>query len=197
MLFLCVQEEDSTAKSHPGCSRGPLRSAWAEIRDRQLLKARRQSGKEHPVTPAPRAALKGGAISIQRLEYKDNDLRVGGCRTHTLLRCWGAKSALVRPSLKWCCFFFAQAHVCLVSARSDGPDHADSLSTPYVSREPQLTCHLGGVFAQRAHSAHYYGDYPSNNPENHLRSHAQSIQNSKIQTSDACHGSQGPKFCPL
>ena len=31
----------------------------------------------------------------------------------------------------------------------------------------------------------------------HLRNHAQSIQNSKIQISDACHGSQGPKFCPL
>ena len=31
----------------------------------------------------------------------------------------------------------------------------------------------------------------------HLRNHAQSIQNSKIQTSDAYHGSQGPKFCPL
>ena len=31
----------------------------------------------------------------------------------------------------------------------------------------------------------------------HLRNHAQSIQNSTIQTSDACHGSQGPKFCPL
>ena len=31
----------------------------------------------------------------------------------------------------------------------------------------------------------------------HLRNHAQLIQNSKIQTSDACHGSQGPKFCPL
>ena len=30
----------------------------------------------------------------------------------------------------------------------------------------------------------------------HLRNHAQSIQNSKIQTSDACDGSQGPKFCP-
>ena len=31
----------------------------------------------------------------------------------------------------------------------------------------------------------------------HPRNHAQSIQNSKIQTCDACHGSQGPKFCPL
>ena len=31
----------------------------------------------------------------------------------------------------------------------------------------------------------------------HLRNHAQPIQISKIQTSDACHGSQGPKFCPL
>ena len=31
----------------------------------------------------------------------------------------------------------------------------------------------------------------------HLRNHAPSIQNSKTQTSDACHGSQGPKFCPL
>ena len=25
----------------------------------------------------------------------------------------------------------------------------------------------GGVFAQRGHSANYYGDYPGNNPENH------------------------------
>ena len=31
----------------------------------------------------------------------------------------------------------------------------------------------------------------------HLRNHAQPIQISKNQTSDACHGSQGPKFCPL
>ena len=31
----------------------------------------------------------------------------------------------------------------------------------------------------------------------HLRNHAQPIQISKIQLSDACHGSQGPKFCPL
>ena len=55
----------------------------------------------------------------------------------------------------------------------------------------------GTVRAQRGHSANYYADYPGNNPENHLRNHAQSVQNSKIQTSDACHGSQGPKFCPL
>ena len=26
---------------------------------------------------------------------------------------------------------------------------------------------FGGVFAQRGHSANYYGDYPGNNPENH------------------------------
>ena len=26
---------------------------------------------------------------------------------------------------------------------------------------------LGGVFAQRAHSAKYHGDHPGNNPENH------------------------------
>ena len=32
---------------------------------------------------------------------------------------------------------------------------------------------------------------------NHLRNHALSIQKSKIQTFDACHGSQGPKFCPV
>ena len=60
----------------------------------------------------------------------------------------------------------------------------------------------GGVFAQRAHSA---GTAPiitviiqvTTLKTTHLRNHAQSIQNSKIQTSDACHGSQGPKFCPL
>ena len=60
----------------------------------------------------------------------------------------------------------------------------------------------GGVFAQRGHSA---GTAPSITviiqvttlKTTHLRNHAQSIQNSKIQTSDACHGSQGPKFCAL
>ena len=60
----------------------------------------------------------------------------------------------------------------------------------------------GGVFAQRVHSA---GTAPiitviiqvTTLKTTHLRNHAQSIQNSKIQTSDACHGSQGPKFCPL
>ena len=64
------------------------------------------------------------------------------------------------------------------------------------------TQHLGGVFAQRAHSA---GTAPiitliiqvTTLKTTHLRIHAQSIQNSKIQTSDACHGSQGPEFCPL
>jgi len=30
-------------------------------------------------------------------------------------------------------FFFARTQVCLVRARSDEPDHADSLSTTYVS----------------------------------------------------------------
>ena len=60
----------------------------------------------------------------------------------------------------------------------------------------------GGVLAQRAHSA---GTAPiitviiqvTTLKTTHLRNHAQSIQNSKIQTSNACHGSQGPKFCPL
>ena len=31
----------------------------------------------------------------------------------------------------------------------------------------------------------------------HLRNYARSIQNLKPRTSDACHGAQGPKFCPL
>ena len=61
---------------------------------------------------------------------------------------------------------------------------------------------LGDVFAQRGHSA---GTAPiitviiqvTALKTTHLRNHAQSIQNSKIQTSDACHGSQGPKFFPL
>ena len=61
---------------------------------------------------------------------------------------------------------------------------------------------MGGMFAQRGHSA---GTAPiitmiiqvTTLKTTHLRNHAQSIQNSKIQTSDACHGSQGPKFCPL
>ena len=47
---------------------------------------------------------------------------------------------------------------------------ADGLGWPGTPRGPQksaCSCVFGGVFAQRAHSANYYGDYPGNNPENH------------------------------
>ena len=62
--------------------------------------------------------------------------------------------------------------------------------------------HFGGVFAQRARSACTAPIITviiqvTTLKTTHLRNHAQLIQNSKIQTSDACHGSQGPKFCPL
>ena len=79
-----------------------------------------------------------------------------------------------------------------------------------VSSGPHDSPHGKGAFshsactarAQRGHSA---GTAPiitviiqvTTLKTTHLRNHAQSIQNSKIQTSDACHGSQGPKFCPL
>ena len=61
---------------------------------------------------------------------------------------------------------------------------------------------IGGVFAQRGHSARTAPIITviiqvTTLKTTHLRNHAQSIQNSKIQTSDACHGSQGPKFYPL
>ena len=42
---------------------------------------------------------------------------------------------------------------------------------------------MGGVFAQRAHSANYYGDYPGNNPENHAPEESCTI-NSKLKNSD-------------
>ena len=42
---------------------------------------------------------------------------------------------------------------------------------------------LGGVFAQRAHSANYYGDYPGNNPENHPPAESCTI-NSKLKNSN-------------
>ena len=75
------------------------------------------------------------------------------------------------------------------------------ITTNQVFKNP-AQAHYGGVFAQRAHSA---GTAPiitviiqvTTLKTTHLRNHAQSIQNSKVQTSDACHGSQGPKFCPL
>ena len=41
----------------------------------------------------------------------------------------------------------------------------------------------GGVFAQRAHSANYYGDYPGNNPENHPPAESCTI-NSKLKNSN-------------
>ena len=59
----------------------------------------------------------------------------------------------------------------------------------------------GGVFAQRGHSA---GTAPIitviiqvTTLKTTPPAESCTIQNSKIQTSDACHGSQGPKFCPL
>ena len=42
---------------------------------------------------------------------------------------------------------------------------------------------FGGVFAQRAHSANYYGDYPGNNPENHASAESCTI-NSKLKNSN-------------
>ena len=50
---------------------------------------------------------------------------------------------------------------------------------------PQLrgACHFGGVFAQRGHSANYYGDYPGNNPENHPPAESCTI-NSKLKNSN-------------
>ena len=41
----------------------------------------------------------------------------------------------------------------------------------------------GGVFAQRAHSANYYGDYPGDNPENHAPAESCTI-NSKLKNSN-------------
>ena len=104
------------------------------------------------------------------------------------------------------------AHVC--PARAVGTPLYQRMAVPDESRchsiskaqnnTAQFRTHgsSGGVFAQRAHSA---GTAPiitviiqvTPLKTTHLRNHAQSIQNSKIQTSDACHGSQGPKFCPV
>ena len=42
---------------------------------------------------------------------------------------------------------------------------------------------VGGVFAQRGHSANYYGDYPGNNPENHPPAESCTI-NSKLKNSN-------------
>ena len=52
--------------------------------------------------------------------------------------------------------FFAQTHVCLASARSDGPGHADSQSTTCVSRvshSPHAAC-SGGTYIWTLVSCH-------------------------------------------
>ena len=80
--------------------------------------------------------------------------------------------------------------------------HSKAMESSGTSQTAAVQQLLGGVFAQRAHSA---GTAPiitvliqvTTLKPPPLRNHAQSIQNSNIQTSDACHGSQGPKFCPL
>ena len=43
--------------------------------------------------------------------------------------------------------------------------------------------YIVGVFAQRAHSANYYSDYPGNNPENHPPAESCTI-NSKLKNSN-------------
>ena len=87
------------------------------------------------------------------------------------------------------------------TARLDHMCHGAKKSHPLLS-----TNTVRGRFrtarAQRAHSARTAPIITviirvTTLKTTHLRNHAQSIQNSKIQTSDACHGSQGPKFCPL
>ena len=65
----------------------------------------------------------------------------------TIHSCWHIEAA-VQPSdfltVQNC--FFAQTHMFLVSALSDGPDQADSLSTTYLSRvlysSPAACSHL-------------------------------------------------------
>ena len=60
---------------------------------------------------------------------------------------------------------------------------------PPVDRERPQTTFMerdygeGGVFAQRGHSANYYGDYPGNNPENHPPAESCTI-NSKLKNSN-------------
>ena len=83
-----------------------------------------------------------------------------------------------------------------------GRGRVSSKGVASAASKGRMSAAQGGVFAQRGHSA---GTAPiitviiqvTTLKTTHLRNHAQSIQNSKIQTSDACHGSQGPKFCPL
>ena len=91
-----------------------------------------------------------------------------------------------------------------VASRCCATSPALPLRLSFVFLQSRLTRRhpIGGVFAQRVHSTCTAPIITviiqvTTLKTNHLRSHAQSIQNSKIQTSDACHGSQGPKFCPL
>ena len=63
---------------------------------------------------------------------------------------------------------------------------AGSYKGGMFARRPALVLSilpLGGVFAQRAHSANYYGDYPGNNPENHPPAESCTI-NSKLKNSN-------------
>ena len=52
-----------------------------------------------------------------------------------------------------------------------------------ISKHAGLTYDIGGVFAQRAHSATYYDDYPGNNPENHAPAESCTI-NSNLKNSN-------------
>ena len=67
----------------------------------------------------------------------------------------GASALTIAVGLVWI-FFSAQTQVSLASAQSDGPDHADSLSTSYVSRVKKFTCHLqsGGTYIWTLDSCH-------------------------------------------
>ena len=104
------------------------------------------------------------------------------------------RASHVTPPLSFFLFQTVRCHQRLFEIVRDCAGASDSRS--------ETARYLGGVFTQRGHSARTAPIITviiqvTTLKTNHLRNHAQSIQNSKIQTSDACHGSQGPKFCPL
>ena len=61
-----------------------------------------------------------------------------------------------------------------------------------VNLRAERVTNLGGVFAQRGHSANYYGDYPGNNPENHPPTESCTI-NSKLKNFKHLMLAMGPR----
>ena len=149
--------------------------------------------KTHP-TKASQQEFLATCIDVdvdKNVKYKDYQ-KYTITRGHRTKYFNGAVPCLCAPSNVLCC-----AEKC--DHLPPPPPNPYISETAFSRRFQKVYTYPLGAFSHSAHTAPIITVIiqVTTLKTTHLRNHAQSIQNSKIQTSDACHGSQGRKFCPL